>query len=75
MTDHIDRAATQVRHTGRSGHAVHQLLAATSVDGMGRQYRTECHRYLYADEGAVLTTAPADCADCADASIETGGRR
>lgn len=56
--------------------AVHKLLSAASVDGMGRQYRTECHRYLYADEGAVLTTAPADCAECAALSawIETGGR-
>lgn len=66
MADAVDRAATQVRRdSNRGNRAVHKLLAATYVDGMGRQYRTECHRYLYADEGAVLTTVPADCAECA----------
>jgi hypothetical protein len=33
---------------------------------MGRQYKTECHRYLYADEGAMLTTRPVSCAECKD---------
>jgi len=75
--DQIERTATNVRRTiGRGSRAVHKLAAATYVDGLGRQYKTECHRYLYADEGAVLTTAPMDCADCWGArSIETGGAR
>ena len=73
--DQIDRDATQVGRTGRGSQTVHRLLCAAYVDGMGRQYKTACHRYLYADEGAVLTTLPADCGACADASIETGGAR
>ena len=67
MSDLIDRTATQVRRPARRrGTAVHRLLAATQPDGMGRQYKTECHRYLYADEGAMLTTRPVSCAECKD---------
>lgn len=64
--DHLDHAATQVRSGTRGDRVVHKLLCAQTRDGAGRQYRTQCHRYLYANQGAVLTTVPADCRDCTD---------
>jgi hypothetical protein len=53
MIDLLDRTATGVR-----------LVCASLKADVGRQYRTGCHRYLYADEGAILTTRKADRAEC-----------
>jgi hypothetical protein len=73
MSDLIDRTATGVRYDTLSRRRTVHRLAGTSVRYGGRQYKTGCHRYLYADEGAILTTRIVTCAECYAA--ESGARR
>lgn len=61
MADAIDETARQVR----SASEVHKLVQAVTDPIVGRrQYKTRCLRYLYNDEGAVLTTHEATCREC-----------
>jgi hypothetical protein len=65
MADLLDQTATSVRLQSKKRRpAVHKLVAAVTQVGAGRQYRTKCHRYLFADEGAILTTREVDCPEC-----------
>jgi hypothetical protein len=71
VSDLLDRTATGVRLQSRKRTpAVHRLVCASLKDDMGgRQYKTGCHRYLYADEGAILTTRQVDCAECIGTAV------
>jgi Arc/MetJ family transcription regulator len=65
MADLLDRTATGVRlQSKKRTPTVHKMVRATLKADVGRQYKTGCHRYLYADEGAILTTRKVDCAEC-----------
>jgi hypothetical protein len=65
MSDLLDRTATGVRlQSKKRTPAVHRLVCASLKADVGRQYKTRCGRYLYADEGAILTTRKVDCAEC-----------
>lgn len=81
MADLIDRTARQVRSTrtdGQRDSAIHKLVSFTTIPELGRRYYTRCGRYLYADEGAVLTTADPDCTKCRGTSLaakKTASRR
>lgn len=60
MADLLDRTATGVRlQSKKRTPAVH---------------KTGCHRYLYADEGAILTTRKVDCAECTGTAVPRARR-
>jgi hypothetical protein len=60
--DHIARTAVQVR--ARNG--VHALSGRWYSADTGHVYQTVCGKELYNVRGAVLTTYPVDCRDCAE---------
>lgn len=65
MSDLLDRTATGVRlQSKKRTPAVHKMVRAVDMPDVGRRYRTQCGRYLYADEGAILTTRQVDCPEC-----------
>jgi hypothetical protein len=74
MSDLLDRTATGVRLQSKKRRpAVHRLVCVIDWD-VRRQYRTGCHRYLYADEGAILTTRKVDCAECNGTAVPRARR-
>jgi hypothetical protein len=59
--DEISRTAKQVRQD----RDVHKLTGNTYTPGTGHVYATRCRRQLRVADGAVLTTRPVSCRDCA----------
>ena len=62
MADLIDSTATHVRVRNEP---IHHLEHATTKP-FGREYLTVCGARVRARGGAVLTTTPAACPECAD---------
>jgi hypothetical protein len=70
MPDLLDLTATRVR---LARGPIHIRSGGQFVPGLGHHYRTRCGRLLRAEEGALLTTRPVTCLDCAPAAF--GGTR